>query len=685
MKKLFFVSLLLGSTAASAVCNKPVDPKKIMVFMDTNTSDMEIATAEKSACDRGETIMIVPKNYKQYTPYRTAVASASRALEACSKTAGANCSAQMKTLSDASAKQMSFTSQHQDINSQLEDTLKEIKAKNGKVKSMIISGHDGGGQFGGEKGGSGRGMIGPLMAKYPEINDVQSLLLLGCYTGVQQEVMQWKMIFPNVHLIGGYDGSAPLSDRPQGHKYITDLLAKERSLTTQADARRLTDFTKANLVGLGNLNAAIYVQCEDGTNKSDYFYASHDRAKGFTKMEIDSCYTNPELKTVSATFQKYLSGELEPPTNTASGELRALYNKARSLEHCMEITQTPIDMNALFNLLFWGGVKKNFANFYKDDLAKAEELLKLDPVELAKNAELELARYEESFKKQEEEIKLLKENPEAWYAQKEAEVSELEKNLKAMIEKPEYQFIKKFVDEHGNMNYSNMRELEALSPEDKAKFGEYSMANMKVYGQKATLQMTRENPTSMITGLEQVRDWGKQSQDALRATVVSIKSNPQDFKQAWVPTEANLAGKSRKEILDNLHNMNKIMTIPGLTPKLRGALTWVSSVASQHLNSFQNPFSWHEYTGTVEKPQYQLPSLDQMSTAVSGGMYGGGMYGGGMYGGGMYGGGMGGYGMNPYGMSGGYMGGGIAGGYVGGSGGGTVTPQEIPQGEESED
>lgn len=64
--KYFLLTLLILPSYVSASCQDTIKSNNFMLFIDTNESELEIATAEKAACARGEKILVVPKNYKEY-------------------------------------------------------------------------------------------------------------------------------------------------------------------------------------------------------------------------------------------------------------------------------------------------------------------------------------------------------------------------------------------------------------------------------------------------------------------------------------------------------------------------------------------------------------------------------------------------------------------------------------------
>lgn len=80
--KYLILPLLLTSLNALA-CASKIDESKVMLFVDTNFSDLEIATATKAACQRGEKLVVVPRNYKDYTNQIKNVEALIKKLSSC--------------------------------------------------------------------------------------------------------------------------------------------------------------------------------------------------------------------------------------------------------------------------------------------------------------------------------------------------------------------------------------------------------------------------------------------------------------------------------------------------------------------------------------------------------------------------------------------------------------------------
>lgn len=452
------------------------------------------------------------------------------------------------------------------------------------------------------------------MKDYGDINEVKSLLLLGCYTGTQNEVMEWKNIFPKTKMIGGYDGSAPLSDRPQGHKYITDLLMKEKQLSSYADHKKLQAFVNANFQGLNNLNAAMYVQCSDGSSIQEYYYGSK-KSRNFAPLEMKECLDKKqELTKLAEKLEKYSSGELIVPKDTQNGELRSMYNVARAYEHCSEITNVNVNVNALFNLLFYEGVKDNFANYYKQDLLEAEKVINtISMDEVENNSREYLEKLRASHIQLEAEVDKFKNTPDQYFAEQEAEHKELKVKLEMMMNDPQYSMVKHLIPRDG----VSLTRQDQLPPAEYEKFSKLHAVAFEVSMKRTRIDFEKINRQDSLKQKEQMLESSKQTMENLVASIAGLKD---PSKKIWVPTAGNLKKHSRKELLDNLHRMHNILANMG-PGKGRKEITWVATVVTNHLQAFDNPFSWHEYTGrSVENPPKPV-KLKDMPEATYGSFF----------------------------------------------------------------
>lgn len=631
MNKLIIFFLCISSSYALATCPNKVDDKKVMLFIDVNLGDPEIDAARKAACQRGERFEVVPQNYKDVTVFSDNITKLTAKQNTCIKTRTYDkCGAENTAVEKAYSDLRSYTEKQVPIKDQVANKLAELNLEKVKLTNVSISGHDGGGSFGGYKGGFSRQDFATIMADYPEMNEVESLLLLGCYTGVRHEVFAWKAIFPKVKLIGGYDGSAPNSTRPQGHQYISDILTKEKSLTSLKNPAQVDNDVKSMLSGLNMLNAAIYINpaCE---NNEDGFYYASKLNRTFEKFEINDCEKIiGEMSALSIEYQKYESGELEPPTDTGpNGALRKIYDKVRTNEHCLAQGNYAFESNSVFFLLFWEGLKKNFGEYYENDMLEAEKIIAtIQPEDVIKNLEAKNLELQKQIEETEKQVAEYATDPTGVMKKYNEELASMQKSVDELYKSKEYQEIMKKL----NVGYATTNAPPVITPEEQKLLNDINMLSSKF------MNLSWNNPSN--GGLALKAETLKSEITRNSMSIEKFKTDPDYLKKMWVPTKANLANKSRKEILENNHVMNGLLGSYALSPKQAGAVSFVTNTTENHLRYFQNPFSWHEFTGKPEAPQF-TPTLSHYIDPQAGGMVGG-MTGG--MGRGYVGGGMGGYG-----------------------------------------
>lgn len=622
MKKLLLIFLVFVSTSSWSACNKKIDQSKVMIFVDANDSSPEILTAEKAACERGQKLIIIPKNYKEYIPYTAKIALAIKESENCFNKhpngGDKTCQAQTDNINKVYENYQKFQSTQLKYKDELKEELEKLKKSHSSLENLMISGHDGGGHFGGSKQSFTKQEVAEVMAQYPDVNNVKSVMLLGCYTGVQKEVLDWENIFPDARLIAGYDGSAPLSDKPDGHEYLYDLLTKEKQLTSTGEQNKLKGILASEVKSLRNLNAAFYIKptCRSNGAESAYYYGlisskdQHERQlRPFDKNECLNA--KKELQTLSLRLDKYDSGELEIPKDTAGGELRQIYNKARSFEHCSSIIGEIINTNKVFSLLFYEGEKKNFANFYDKEMQEAENYMKgLDSKEIVKKAIETSLLQEVQLKAEQENMNLYIQDPVNYTAKEKMDYENLKKNYLQKMQDPKY---KSFLDKYPN--FKNLDQdptpIGGMSADQQKLYKELYDSHYAIAAKKSFLA----DPNSYMSSIKMNLDY---RQNLLAQDKIKIKKyelDPSQIDKIWVPTKKNLETKSRKELLLNLHKINEVMTLSSVPVKTKGALSWIDSVSQRHLELFANPFEWHEYTGNTQAPSYPQKLSDTIKLA----------------------------------------------------------------------
>ncbi len=542
----YFSILFLLTSLQALACATKVDPKKVVLFVDTNQGEPEMVAAKRAAFKNCQTFY-------------------------------------------------SFPSARANIPAQLDKVLADFNTKGIKVKSVIVSGHDGGGSFGGSKGSINKQAIASSFQKYPAVNEINTAVLLGCYTGVNQEMIYWKGNFPKLGVIAGFDGSAPLSTRPYGHQFLEDVLAYGKKIKSNTSETQVDATTKKLLKTINDVYAAVYVDisCLDpaaaGDDDQQYLYSSL-RGRKFVYANLSDCEGASEaIYGIKEAFNNFMSGEKEPPLNSTSGELRKIYNTVKKYEHCLN-GSGGINSNNVFNLLFWNGVKKNFAKFYEADLLKAQQILgNLSPAARIAGHQKIINQNAAEIKKYQAQLLALKNTPALFKKNKTAEYTAVIKSHEAYLARPTYKT--------ALAKYNNG---ERLSPAEEQLVSDERLVKAKSLTASKELEYLNTGYFESVTN-DKI-DRHKYIIDQEKSTIEDIKTYAQETPKFFMPTMANIVNKTRKQILQNIHTMDGLRSLPGMTEDQQNALQWAIGASNEHLSYFDNPFEWHEYTGKSHTP-----------------------------------------------------------------------------------
>ena len=609
MKTSLFIFLISFSThlfAQTKCTTPPTDSSEVMIFVDTNASAPEIERVKREACLRKATLKIIPHNYKEIDAAIKAEIAADKIASKCVN----NCDQAEANYQKASQKLYDLKTAL-DVQAETKNLLEAMRKKGQKLSHFAISGHNGGGRFGGEKFSIGRHDLIKIMQDYKDLNEVQSALLLGCYTGVEHEMKEWRKLFPAVTMIGGYDGSAPLSDKIQGHNYITEFFAAERKLQTIKQSQLVDQQLKSSLKSLVQLNAAVYVNppaCKVDLEDYDGFLYTSEGGRKFSPMVNRDCDKKLEkLIPMEAQLAKYISGELEPPTNTQA-ELRQIYNAYRTNHHCLANQSNFTDPETVFNLLFWHGVKESYANFYESDLKEVAETINSFSQEAATSEiDKQIQFSEDILKKLHADYEVMKANPEDYFNKKQIELEGLEKTF------AETQ--KKFEEVSQRMNNGSQPDEASQSIILAHSLQKSTLEDLKFKISRKDINAELAEAENFIKLSENMKSSQMQSREQIKSINLSnIK----------IPTKENIKNYTRKDAMETVHQINGILKNMPMGSKASNALSWLKLTMSQHFTYHNNPFSWHEAVAKPEAPT-QVFRFEQMQTGGYGGAIGGSM------------------------------------------------------------
>jgi hypothetical protein len=127
-----------------------------------------------------------------------------------------------------------------------ENLKTDLSKISGNITSVIISAHDGNGDFYGELGKIKGSEFLEAFKNFPPASGVKSLYLFGCRSAMTDTFGSlWKTSFPNASYIMGYQHTGYLKDNNLGHKFIKNAFEGERDIVaSKSTAEALAKFKK---------------------------------------------------------------------------------------------------------------------------------------------------------------------------------------------------------------------------------------------------------------------------------------------------------------------------------------------------------------------------------------------------------------------------------------------------------
>ncbi|MFL5785790.1 MAG: hypothetical protein ACJ76H_14325 [Bacteriovoracaceae bacterium] len=335
--KLFVVFICLFSISAFAVCDHPVNPKKMVLFIDTNNGGAEVDAAAKAACERGESFMSIP-SFARGGDHRVAIPAV------------------------------------------INQDVRNLAARNVAITSLVISGHDGGGYTMGPNGYIKKEDVITIMknaysSRPALLSELHSVLMWGCYSATPEEVLDWKTALPNLKIVAGFYGSAPSSAYVLDRTILHDLLVRGSTLSEVTDQNRLQSAIR-NITNFGQTSASIYVEANCEPN--GVLYSQTDTGKKYQRLQDALRCTANDMKKLDhyrEVVKSYFNGSKAIPGWTDHSELRDAYSYARQLEHCLRDSEFYLNPDRVGHLLFWNGIRKNFNENFSREMAAGQNVL----------------------------------------------------------------------------------------------------------------------------------------------------------------------------------------------------------------------------------------------------------------------------------------------------------------------
>ena len=391
MKKLIVLSLLLSSTTYAYTCNRSVDPKKMVVFVDSNISTGEVESAAKAACERGESFKSIPEQSKLKTAIekKKEVTALDNKLKARCKTdaqwATQKCQDLSNQVNVAYDIFYNETKKVEVTQGLLQTELSKLAAANIAVSSMVVSGHDGGGSIHGDLGGVDKTEIVQSMKtayknKPSLLNEFHSVFMWGCWTMGPSEVSYWRDNLPSLRMTGGFFDMGPLNTTRATKTVLHDLLVKEKQIYQTCDNKKVKKLINS-VENINSTYAAVYAESQCGG--SNYFYNTKGDGSDAPNLKAGQHFVDydsnfdckkmaPLINKQITAVMKYYRGDIPIPTNTSTSPLREIYAFARNNARCLKPNHV-LNGDRILMMIFEQDVRKNFKDVFADTITEANK------------------------------------------------------------------------------------------------------------------------------------------------------------------------------------------------------------------------------------------------------------------------------------------------------------------------
>jgi hypothetical protein len=211
---------------------------------------------------------------------------------------------------------------------------------------------------------------------------LESVYLWGCYSNTPEQTLWWKKEFPQLNMIAGFDGTAPLGTTQVARDLLGSLMEDEPAISSACTNQQLKSLLHSpQIQGFGNTNAAIAILNENYCGIS----SRNMGTRTFDEIEDACTQVEPQFIKGLSLFGKYWlaaePGYASPPRQTGSGTpIREFYNLVQRNQHCSKIFETvnPDEVptpSAIRSILFFETFKKNFGKHHASLITHTNEIL----------------------------------------------------------------------------------------------------------------------------------------------------------------------------------------------------------------------------------------------------------------------------------------------------------------------
>lgn len=392
----FIVSMFFSPSAFAQkeheILRAPVEGSGYTVFIDLNSNSKEREAVLRFTKETGRGLAIIPslnatleieQIHRHYMNLSEALESlkekCKKHLEVCAKVP-----ALTVTVKNLEERANRIVEKHKfEALEELYALSKEFKAQNSQITHLVISGHHGDEEFGGDFYEVDKSLheahLFDLIKAYPSVyRNLTFLALWGCDSVTTETVDFLINGIPTLNVIGGFYDTAPNGSKRESYEYLQNLLFNESTLPlTRSREALLSEIEKID-GGMAMYSALfvrhpqlglVFYNREDSVDTLHrglvpYLGPLHDpvRCEQFMSFSYD---------TDIATVKKYYFGTKDIPKDLENSPLRDVYFDLAQHFYCYRQKNEWLPKQVGL-LRFFEGVQENFIEAFSKEIKLAQ-------------------------------------------------------------------------------------------------------------------------------------------------------------------------------------------------------------------------------------------------------------------------------------------------------------------------
>jgi hypothetical protein len=284
---------------------------------------------------------------------------------------------------------------------EIDAMIRDLEDQGQRIDSIVISGHDGNGQYFGTQGDLTAAQLKWIFDRHPMLKRHTTMMMQwGCYTGNANacENIWGRNVSENIRTTVGFTVQSPDNTKPGNFRLLEDVCKKRKDIQAAQSSQQYDDIFR-NLAGVSDWNVGI---CHDGGVCSPD-YAERDPVTGkilpgqncdhtFDELQRRCAEFDPDQKKLE-TYQHYLNadpGYEDPPPDDASfvyengatgrNPIRRYYSELHLWRHCAKSAANPngFEMESparVIRLVRFNDVKSNLMKFHAREVQQYNDLM----------------------------------------------------------------------------------------------------------------------------------------------------------------------------------------------------------------------------------------------------------------------------------------------------------------------